>query len=516
MGRGPTGLEPVVSAAAAERYRDDHLHLLACAAARRSVDVSAATSIDDLLGKVRHAVKRRATLQPVAEPADASPACRLAPPSPQADCAADQPAGLPVCRSASHATAESWLRVWGYDDALLDERRHPTVSELDAATPGIPAVLHHLTGHVVVLNTAAGRALGRAGGELLIERQEVLEAVPRPDRAQTVTGVAGILADLAAAGIVECTDATHTNDLVALELLADAAVVAVAAGADEATPPVRVTAMVGADRLESLGGLRFGATVRGCVTPALGNRGRASFEPSGHTRAPQASAAQSANRDTHRDLLPDAQRGARMGNDKVMPPHGDADEVEAELSGWAGVRIGHAKVMPPHDDDSAIAELVAEARAHGFPVAIHAMDIDTLQAALDALEAHPPTPAAPAPSEPDRIEHCALALPEQLDRIARLGISVVTQPSFVTRRARKYREQLSATEQAWLWPLADLVRRGIRVTLSSDAPAAPADPAEWMAAAAGRDLASPQRLDPATARLLCLADGTGCAASPAS
>ncbi|WP_420436665.1 amidohydrolase family protein [Candidatus Poriferisodalis sp.] len=439
-----------MSAETTPGYRDDHLHLLACAAARRSVDVQAATSVRELLDLIGHA---------------AGGPLGSAPPQDRHDVAA-----------RDRGESRGWLRAWGYDDVLLAERRHPTIVELDAVTVGRPTVLHHITGHVAVANTAAGRALGLGAGEVLIERHDVLAGVPRPERAEIVSGVAAVLGDLAAAGIIACTDATHTNDLDALELLADAVA---------AAPAVSVTAMVGADRLDSLGGLRFGEVVLSPETAADEVCGASLVPPSGSS---------------------------------VLFAGATADDV--------GVRIGHAKVMPPHDDDSAIADLVAEARAHGFPVAIHAMDIDTLQAALDALEAHPPPPAeadaskpsavepagpeldrtGPGRTESDRIEHCALALPEQLDRIARLGLTVVTQPSFVTRRAQKYREQLSPTEQAWLWPLASLLRRGIRVTLSSDAPTVPSDPAEWMEAAAFRDLAPAERIDPERARELCLYD----------
>ncbi len=409
----------------ASGYRDDHLHLMACAAARRSVDVQAAASVGELLDIVGRAARSSVA-----------------------------PTNLPSRQDAHEQAATrgsgEWLRAWGYDDALLDERRHPTVAELDAVTGARPTVLHHITGHVVVVNTVAGHALGLASGDVLVERHDVLARGPRPERAESVTDVAAVLAELAARGVTACTDATHTNDLAALELLAEAAA---------KVPSVDVTAMVGADRLDSLGDLSFGSEV--CVPSAAGALGR--------------------------------------------------------------VQVGHAKVMPPHDDDSAVAGLVAMARRHGFPVAIHVMDIDTLQATLDALEAHPPTLSAetatrrarstepdravPDRVEPDRIEHCALALPEQLDRIARLGVGVVTQPSFVTRRAQKYREQLSPTEQAWLWPLASLLRRGIRVTLSSDAPTVPPDPAEWMEAASGRDIAPAERIDAETARRLCWRGG---------
>jgi len=45
------------------------------------------------------------------------------------------------------------------------------------------------------------------------------------------------------------------------------------------------------------------------------------------------------------------------------------------------------------------------------------------------------------------------------------------------------------------------------VGFSSDARTVPADPAEWVAAAAGRDVAPAERIDVDTARQLCLAGG---------
>ncbi|WP_419922226.1 amidohydrolase family protein [Candidatus Poriferisodalis sp.] len=385
-----------MNAAATPGYLDDHLHLLACAAARRSVDVSDAASIPDMLALVRRAVRGRS----------------------------DHGSG-------GDMAADAWLRAWGYDDALLVERRHPTVAELDAATADRPTVLHHITGHVAVVNTAAAHALGLAAADVLTERHDLLARVPRPDRSTTVAAVGEVLVELAAAGFTACTDTTHTNDVAALELLADASA---------AEPSVEITAMIGCDRLDTLGDVSFGMDVTG-------------------------------------------------------------SRAAAAAQGQGCVRVGHVKVMPPHDDEGVVAEMVAVARDRGFPVAVHAMDIDTLQATLDALEAQPPSQP-----EPDRIEHCALALPEQLDRIARLGIAVVTQPSFVTRRAQKYQEQLSAIEQGWLWPLASLVRRGIRVTFSSDAPTVPADPQEWIEAATSRTLAPAERVDRTTARRLCQRD----------
>jgi predicted amidohydrolase YtcJ len=160
------------------------------------------------------------------------------------------------------------------------------------------------------------------------------------------------------------------------------------------------------------------------------------------------------------------------------------------------VRIGPAKVMPALDGtvlggngQRALGEAVAIAHRAGFPAAVHVTDVEVLAATIEAFE------ASPSPEGlPDRIEHCSLALPEQLDRLAGLSVEVVTQPSFVTRRATKYREQLSEIEQEWLWPAASLARRGVSLRLSSDAPVAPADPCEWLDSATERDINPAERL----------------------
>lgn len=394
---------------------DSHIHLGATAAVSRSVDVSGTASVASLLEALRR-------------------------------CPRVERAGAASCGEGG------WLRAWGYDDALLAERRHPTAAELDAVTSGRPTVLHHVTGHAAVLNGAAMNALGLthdvAPDGLLVERQDVLAAVPRASRQSTVSAVAGVLAKLAAAGFVECTDATHTNDADALALLSEAVA---------QVPQVSLCAMVGVDHLDTLadfsGGLGFGDLVGG-----------------------------------QRGGVPGGGSGGRFG----------------------GVRVGHAKVMGSAQDVTVtttgqpVAQQVAAAHERGFPVAIHAMDIDALEVALDALTASRYVPASSSGVRfaCDRIEHCALALPRQLDRIANLGVAVVTQPSFVTRREAKYREQLSDVEHEWLWPLASLLRRNIFVGFGSDAPTAPPDVEEWLAGATCRSLAQRERVTPKVARAL--------------
>ncbi|MFN0026171.1 MAG: amidohydrolase family protein [Acidimicrobiales bacterium] len=151
------------------------------------------------------------------------------------------------------------------------------------------------------------------------------------------------------------------------------------------------------------------------------------------------------------------------------------------------VMVGHAKIMPPSCGLDGVASLVAHAHRRGFPVAVHAVDVDELQAALDAGIGLGGRGGGDVGGS-DRVEHLGLCLPEQLDALAGRRLSVVTQPTFVTRRARKYRQELSPVELGWLYRLASLQRAGVTVRSCSDAPVVPIGPLEQVRAAATRTL----------------------------
>jgi predicted amidohydrolase YtcJ len=53
-----------------------------------------------------------------------------------------------------------WLIGWGYDQTALQEQRHPTAVDLDAVFPTNPVLIMHVTGHMLVANTAAMKAKG--------------------------------------------------------------------------------------------------------------------------------------------------------------------------------------------------------------------------------------------------------------------------------------------------------------------------------------------------------------------
>lgn len=61
---------------------------------------------------------------------------------------------------AARKDAGEWVFGFGYDDTLLAERRHPTRAELDEVSTEHPVVAMHVSGHMVVANSAALAAVG--------------------------------------------------------------------------------------------------------------------------------------------------------------------------------------------------------------------------------------------------------------------------------------------------------------------------------------------------------------------
>jgi predicted amidohydrolase YtcJ len=101
----------------------------------------------------------------------------------------------------------------------------------------------------------------------------------------------------------------------------------------------------------------------------------------------------------------------------------------------------------------------------------------------------------------DRIEHGAVVHPSEAVRIASHGFTVVTQPAFVAARGDDYLADVDADDRPYLWPCAGLLRSGIAVGGSTDAPFGPADPWPAIAAAvnrrtpSGEVLGADERLD---------------------
>ncbi len=108
--------------------------------------------------------------------------------------------------------------------------------------------------------------------------------------------------------------------------------------------------------------------------------------------------------------------------------------------------------------------------------------------------------------------HCVTAA-QLVVAVAALRVGA-TQPNFIAERGDQYRTDVPTSEQDQLWRLASLLRAGVPVALSTDAPFGDSDPWAAMRAAvhrkspAGRALNAAECVDARTALTLFLGSAT--------
>ncbi|MCZ7629160.1 MAG: amidohydrolase family protein [Microthrixaceae bacterium] len=145
--------------------------------------------------------------------------------------------------------------------------------------------------------------------------------------------------------------------------------------------------------------------------------------------------------------------------------------------------------LPDFDD---LIDTITRSHAAGRPVAIHLV---TGAATAFALSAWRTCGSHPG----DRIEHGSLISPKMVELLARLDLTVVTQPGFVAERGDEYLAEVDPGDVANLYRCASLRRSGIAVAASTDAPYTDADPWKAIRAATRRRTRSGAELGPTEA-----------------
>jgi predicted amidohydrolase YtcJ len=344
-------------------------------------------------------------------------------------------------RLADRATtlpAGDWVVATGYDDMRLDERRHPTRLDIDAAVPDHPAVVGRVCGHMSVAST---RALAAAG---------IGPATPDPPGGTIVRDPAG-----APTGLLLET----AQDLVwrIVPPLGGAGIGRALAQTGRQILSYGITticeALLGVSHPQELpiwSGLLSG--------PWEGPRVEFLADPG----------------------AVDAARAARL------PLTGTKLFADGVVTGrtaalWQPFEGTSETGMLIHEPDE-LAALVRDSTSRGLAVGIHAMGDRGIAAALDAIErAGGPGGPGQAPAEPDqapagarprrhRIEHCSLPAPESLARMRERGIVPVPQPVFLFGEGEAYLEQLGRQRCQRAYPLRAMIDGGLSPALSSDAP----------------------------------------------
>lgn len=126
--------------------------------------------------------------------------------------------------------------------------------------------------------------------------------------------------------------------------------------------------------------------------------------------------------------------------------------------------------------------MLARAHARGWQVGVHVQGDRAMQIVLDALEAA----ISRSPREHrHRLEHAGFPTPEQIRRIAELGLVTVNQPSYLFDSGDEFLDRLGDRAQR-LIPLRDELDAGVVVVLSSDSDVASYRPMDTLASALSR------------------------------
>lgn len=198
-------------------------------------------------------------------------------------------------------------------------------------------------------------------------------------------------------------------------------------------------------------------------------------------------------------LLAQQQKGHLRQHARVMGSHALADVGTAPRLALGEYKIHLLESQLPGMDDTCNAML--KAHAQGRNIAVHCVTLAELSFILDCFER--------AGSEPgDRIEHASVVPDDWFGALRRHGLRIVTQPHFISERGDQYLEDVSQTEQRWLYRLRSFLDAGVPLAAGSDAPFGGCNPWQAMAAAvsrktpAGRQLGAHESLTPEQALAL--------------
>jgi predicted amidohydrolase YtcJ len=315
----------------------------------------------------------------------------------------------------------TWIRGNAYNEFYFAEKRHPNRKDLDEATTIHPIKLTHRTGHAHVLNSLALKLVG------------ITEDTPDPpggliDRDIHTGEPTGVLYGMSnyLAKIIPHIDKQQMEQgikLVNQELLSFGI-----------TSIQDTTFRNDLGRWEMFGFWKDQGLLRSRVNMMLGIEGFKQFKKqpfSIHTDPNQ----------------------LRLGGVKII-----VHEITGQLT--------------PNQNE--LNELVLQIHQSGFQSLLHAIEERTIEASCCAIEYA--LKASPRSDHRHRIEHCAVCPPLLLKRLASLGIMVVTQPSFIYYNGDQYLKTVPSDQLNHLYPIATLMKKGIKVAASSDFPLAPPNP----------------------------------------
>ena len=344
-----------------------------------------------------------------------------------------------ISKQAKRTPPGQWIRARGYHEMNLAERQHPTRYDLDLCAPLHPVKLTHQSGHGSVLNSA---------GLALLGINEQTRDLP--------------------GGVIQRVTGSNIPNGLLLEM--------------ENWLSAHIPGVATDDWMKGIGQAK----------DVLISRGVTSFQD-----------ATAANTLSHwrsflglvNDVGPKLRATFMLGIGSVSEVPGSGGHFGGKLF----PRLGHGKVMVTatsgaiHPELPDLSRVLSESQEHGAPLAIHAVEIESIAAALEAWR-----DGALSASffSPHRFEHCPESPDWVIRKLKHLGINVVVNPGFIYYNGDRYLETIPEDRQSDLYPFRSMGQAQLTIAAGSDSPVVPVDPIKSMYSAVFRKTAGGGVLNP--------------------
>jgi predicted amidohydrolase YtcJ len=371
-----------------------------------------------------------------------------------------------IQEQAARQTAGTWVLGRGWDQSLWEGKQFPHHKELSAAVPDHPVLVRRVDGHAALANEAALVMAGitaatpdPAGGKVVRDEHGqptgvfidnamdlVGEKVTPPGRKEQIQALELAVNHLAAQGLT----AVHDAGLGYSPTL----------GLDDPSDPGWATVDLYRDLLG-----RDALPIR--IYGMLGGNGADPPEESFFAR-PQVMGEGDG-------ML--TVRAIKLGVDGALGSRGAAMEEP-----YSDEPAGRGLVTREQDS---LDRLMRRAFEEGWQVAVHAIGDRGNRMVLDAVErAREAVPQAVDPRP--RLEHAQILRPEDIPRLARLGVIASVQPTHATSDQRWAEKRIGPERLEGAYAYASLLAAQATVVCGSDFPVELANPLEGLQAAVAR------------------------------
>ncbi|MBC9943193.1 amidohydrolase [Leucobacter sp. cx-328] len=361
-----------------------------------------------------------------------------------------------IAERAAETPADGWVFASGYDQNFLGGE-HPTAEGLDRVAGGRPVLLEHVSGHMIVANTAAFERAGYPGRENYPE-------IPGGRVFRDADGLPeGLLQETAMDPVRSAGAAASRDPEVVAEALRLASEQAVRYGLTSITEPgVAIDGAIGAGTIEMDHYLR--AVANDTILPRMTVM---PFHTALHSIPEAPEGMKSFDWGIRTGLGDDR---LRIGPVKIVSDGSLIGRSAAVHECYCGEpdNYGVLQVTPEELHDA----ILAYHRA-GWTVATHAIGDRAIDNVLDAVaEAQAAVPREVR----HRIEHFAIATDEQVARGAELGLIPVPQGVFISDFDDGILEAIGEERSAGTYRMRSFLDAGMVVPGSTDSPVSDANP----------------------------------------